>query len=75
MDSATISAKGTKRVLEKLESIINMKNLWRNGILSDNLRDEVGDCIDKIKAVSKKVDPTHMSIIINKHKYSKDDLK
>ena len=43
-----------------------MKNLWHSGILSDNLRDEVGDCNDNLKAVTEKVDPTHMGVIINK---------
>ena len=75
MDNATISAKGTKRVLDKLENVINTNNLRRSEIFSDNLRDQVGDCSDNIRAVSKKVDPTHTSVIINNHKYSKDYLK
>ena len=62
-----INTKGTKRGLEKLESIICTKNLRCSGILSDNLRDEMCDCSDKLREVAKKVDPTHMSVIINKH--------
>ena len=58
MDNATISAKGTKRGLEKLKSVISTKNLKLSGILSDNLRDEVRDCGDNLRAVAKKVDPT-----------------
>ena len=34
MDNATISAKGTKRGLDKLESVIRMKNLRCSRILS-----------------------------------------
>ena len=26
-----------------------MKNLWRNGVLSDDFRDEVGDCSDNLR--------------------------
>ena len=67
VDNATISSKGTKRGLDKLESIISTKNLRRSGILSDNLHDEMGDCSDNLKVVAEKVDPTHKSVIINKH--------
>ena len=63
VDNATISAKGTKSGLEKLESVISTKNLRR----SDNLYDEVGDYSDNLKAVAEKVDPTHTSVIIKKH--------
>ena len=41
----SVSTKGTKRDLDKLESVISMKNLRRSGILSDNLHDEVGDSL------------------------------
>ena len=67
VDNATIRAKVTKRGLEKLERVINTKNLTRSGILSDNLSDEVGDCSDNLIVVTEKVDPTHTSVIINKH--------
>ena len=67
MDNATIIIKGLKRVLEKLKSIIRMKNLRRSRILSDNLRDEVGDYSDNLRVVVEKVDLTHTSVIINKH--------
>ena len=52
VDSATIRAKGTKRGLDKVESVIGMKNLRRSGILSDNLHDEVGDCSDNLIEVA-----------------------
>ena len=64
VDNVTIRTKGTKRGLDKLKSIIDMKNLRCSGILSDNLRDEVGDRSDNLKVVAEKVDPTHMSVII-----------
>ena len=67
VDNVTIIAKGTQRGLEKLECVISLKNLRRSRILSDNLRDKVGDCSDNLKAVTKKVDLTHTSVIINKH--------
>ena len=67
MDNTTISTKGMKRGLDKLESIIDSKNLRHSGILSGNLRDEVGDCSDNLRAVVEKIDPTNTSIIINKH--------
>ena len=44
-----------------------MKNLWRSGVLSDDFRDEVGDCSDYLKTIIEKVDPTHTSIVINEH--------
>ena len=44
-----------------------MKNLRHSGILRENLHDEVDDCSDNLKAVTEKVDPTHTSVIINKH--------
>ena len=44
-----------------------MKNLWHSRVLSDDFRDEVGDCSDNLKAITQKVDPTHTSIVINKH--------
>ena len=56
-----------KRGLEKLEGVISKKKLRCSGILSDNFRDEVGDYSDNLKAVAKKVDLTHTSVIINKH--------
>ena len=61
-----VSTKGTKRGLDNLNSIINAKNLRHSGILSDNLRDKVGDHSENLKAVAEKVDPTHMNIIIKK---------
>ena len=60
-----ISAKGTWRGLDKLKSVISTKNLWRSGVLSDNFYDEVGDCSDNLRAISKKVDPTYTSIVDN----------
>ena len=62
-----LRTKGTKRVLEKLKSIIGTKNLRHSRILNDNLCDEVGDCSDNLRAIVEKVDPTHTSLIINKH--------
>ena len=41
MDNVIITAKGKQRGLDILESVIGSKNIWRNGILSDNLGDEV----------------------------------
>ena len=67
MDNFTISTKVMKRGLDKLESVINTKNLRCSGILSDNLHDEVGDCSDNFRIVVEKVDPTHLSVIISKH--------
>ena len=56
-------AKGTKRGLDKVESIIRLKNIRRSGILCDNIHDEIGDGIDNLTAVAKKVDP-------NSHEYN-----
>ena len=56
MDNATISTKGMKRGLDKLESVIDSKNLRCSRILSDNIYDEVGDCSDNLKAVAENVD-------------------
>ena len=67
MDNVTISTKGTKRGLDKLESIISTKNLRHSRILGYNLCDEVCDCSDNPKAVVEKVDRTLKSVIINKH--------
>ena len=67
VDNVTISTKGTERGLDKLLSVIGMNNLRCSGILSDNFRDEVGDRSDNLRVVVEKVDPTHMSVIINKH--------
>ena len=67
MDNDTISAKGTKQGLDKLESVISIKNLRGSIILSDNLCDELSDCSDYLRAVAEKVDATHTSVIINKH--------
>ena len=44
-----------------------MENFWRIGVLSNDLCDEVGDCSDNLRAIAKKVDPSHTSIVINKH--------
>ena len=59
--------KGSKRGLEKLKSIICTKNLRHRGILSDNLLGKVGECNDNLRAIVEKVEPTHTSVIINKH--------
>ena len=67
VDSAIINLKGTKRGLGKLESIINMKNFRRSEILSDNLRDEVGDHSDNLIENTEKVYQTHTNLVINKH--------
>ena len=67
MDNATINTKGMKRGLDKLDSVISIKNLRDSRILSDKLSDEVSDCSNNLRAVAKKVDPTHTSLIINKH--------
>ena len=67
INNVTITTKGTKRGLDKLESVISTKNLRHSGILSYNLCDEVGDCSDNPKAVVEEVDQTHKSVIINKH--------
>ena len=67
VDNTKINTKGTKRGLDKLERIIDMKYLKYSRILSENLRDGVGDHKDNLKAVAQKVDPTHKSVIINKH--------
>ena len=67
VDNVMIITKGTKRVLDKLETIISTKNLRRSGILSDNFRDELCDYSDNLRVVAEKVDPTHTSVIINKH--------
>ena len=67
VNNATISTKGTYIGLDKLKSIISMKNHWCSEVLSDNLRDEVGDCSDNLRAIKEKVDQTHTSVVINKH--------
>ena len=66
-DNATINKKGMMKGLDKLETVIDTKNLNNCGILSDNLHDEVRDYCDNLIAVTKKVDPTHPSVTINKH--------
>ena len=53
--------------LEKLKSVIPTKNIWHSGVLSDDFRDEVGDCSENLRAITEKIDPTHTSIVINKH--------
>ena len=67
VDNATIHEESMDRGLEKLESIICMKNLLPIGILSNNLHDKVGDHSDNLKAIVEKADPTYTSIVINKH--------
>ena len=67
VNNATISTKGKYRGLHKLTSIISMKNLWCSGVLSDNIRDEVGDCSDNLMAIAEKLDQTHTSVVIKKH--------
>ena len=67
MDNVMIITEGRDRSLNKLEGAIGMKNLRRSGILSDNLRDKVGDHSANFRAVVEKVDQTHTSVIINKH--------
>ena len=56
VDNVTVRAKVMKKGLDKLESVISKKNLNHSRILSENLRDEVGDCSDNLKAVAEKVD-------------------
>ena len=53
--------------MDKLESITSTKNLSCSGILSNYLRDEVGDYSDNLKVITKQVDPTHTSGVIKKH--------
>ena len=67
VDNVTVSTKGTKRGLDKLKSIIGMKNLRCNEILSDNIRDEKDDRSDNLSVVAERLDPIHTSVIINKH--------
>ena len=67
MGNATSSTKGTEKGLDKLNRVISTKNFRHSGILSDNLRDEEGDCSDNHRAVAKNIDPTHTSVIIKKH--------
>ena len=62
-----LAQKVLKRGLDQIESFIGMKNLRCNGILSDNLCDEVCDSSENLRVVAKKVDPTHTSVIIKKH--------
>ena len=63
VDNVRVSTKGTKRSLDKLKSVIGTKNLRHSRILSDNLRDEMGDYSDNLKAVPVKVDPTYTSVV------------
>ena len=67
VDNLTINIKNMERGLDKLESIISIKNLRYIKILSNNLHNEVGDCNDNLKAIAYKVDPIHTGIVINKH--------
>ena len=53
--------------MNKLESVISIKNLCCSGILSDNLCDEVGDLSDNLREIAEKVDPTHIGVVIYKH--------
>ena len=67
VNNFTINTKGTERGLDKLESVIGMKNPRHSRILNHNPRDKVGERSENLKVVAKKVDPTHTSIVINKH--------
>ena len=75
MDNATINTKGTKRGLDKLESIIGTKNFRRSRILSDNLHDEVGDSSDNLKAVVQKLRPNLYECNHQQTRYIGDDPK
>ena len=67
VDNATINVEGTKRGLDKLESVSGTENLRHSGILSNNLCDEVGDRSDNLKVIAEEVDSTHTSVVINKY--------
>ena len=67
VDNVMISTQGIERGLNKLESSIGTKNPRRSKTLSDNLHDEVGDHSDNLRVVEEEVDPTQMSVVINKH--------
>ena len=66
VDNVMVSTKGTKRGLDKLKSVIGMKNLRCNEILSDNIRDEKDDRTENLRVITEKVDPIHTSVTIDK---------
>ena len=43
-----------------------MEKFWPSRISNDKLCDEVDDHRDNLRAISQKVDPTHMSVVTNK---------
>ena len=67
VDNVMIIVEGTKRGLDKFDSIIGTKNLWCIGILSDNFQDKKGECSDNLRVIANKIEPTRTSIVINKH--------
>ena len=67
VDDSTINMEGMERGLNKLESIIGTKNLWRSKILSNSLCNKVGNHSNNLRAITKEVNPTHTGVIINKH--------
>ena len=60
-DIVMIHEKGMDRGLDKLKSVIGIKDIWKSRILSDKGHDEVGNHSDNLNAIIEKVDPTQTS--------------
>lgn len=67
VNDATIGVKGVERGLDKLKGIFSMNNFGSSDILGDGFSDEVNKYENDLKAITKEVDPTDTSVIIDKY--------